>query len=226
MWPSQRLMFYTSPVTRGRRASLLFWLGVWVGVCVVAPFFIPSNCVYSPIPNASFVGDMPVCTTTDKTNALTTYIIFVAIALLVIGVCAVVSWVAPDRYLALTVTARGLASDSSRFPHGMIGWSDIESLTLYRDIALSSAGHPVSYLAVMVHSPEGMHDSEAIELVWRQYPRVPEMDRVALMLRLERPSDASGKKITAADVIERIQICFPGEIAQHGVEVVEDMRLV
>jgi hypothetical protein len=71
-----------------------------------------------------------------------------------------------------------------------------------------------------------MHDSEVMEQLWRQYPQAPAMDRVALMLRLERPTDASGKKITAADVIERIQICFPDEITENGVEVIEGVRLV
>lgn len=223
MWPSQRLMFYT---TSGNKSTLKSWLMLWVVLSILLACAFSPTCMESPLPNTSPTGTEPVCTPADNAKILELYVIAVVLLLIGMLVYAVATRFAPRRFLALTVTAQGLISASSRFSDAVIGWANIESLALYQDAARPSPESPLFYLVVTVYSPDGMHDSEVIEKVWRQYPRVPEMDRVALMLRLERPSDASGKKITAADVIERIQICFPGEIAQHGVEVVEDMRLV
>jgi hypothetical protein len=154
------------------------------------------------------------------------YVIAVGVLLVAVLAYAVVTRFAPFRFLALKVTPHGLISDASRFPDEVIGWASIESLALYQDAASPDPDNPLYYLVVTVYSADGMHDSDVMETVWRQYPRVPDMDRVALMLRLERMTDANKAKITAADVLERIQICFPDEIADHDVEVFEDARLV
>jgi len=178
----------------------------------------------SPVDTYTLAADETrACTVTYIGSHLTLYI---AIALAIVLVCFLATLFFPERNLALTITAQGLKSPSSRFPEAIIGWDGIESLAQYQDAARPSPADPYYYLAVTVYSPDGMHDSEVMEYVWRQYPRVPDMERVALMLRLERMTDANKAKITAADVLERIQICFPDEIAENDVEVFEDARLV
>lgn len=225
MWPSQRLMFYTSPRLNGLRARLWRWAAIWAAILFAEFFFIPSGCVMTPSMDISTLAafNQHACTSAEIGAHL---LLYAGIALVIVLVFALVTQFVPDRYLALTITARGLKSVSSRFPQPIIGWEDIESLGIYQDAARPDPRRPLCYLAVTVHSSEGMHDSEVMEQLWRQYPQAPAMDRVALMLRLERPTDASGKKITAADVIERIQICFPDEITENGVEVIEGVRLV
>ncbi|HEU5345894.1 MAG TPA: hypothetical protein VFU60_16215 [Ktedonobacterales bacterium] len=225
MWPSQRLMFYTSPRLRGLAAAVRHWATIWAVIVFAEFFFIPSDCMMtSSVDSYSLIASgQRACTSTDIGIRV---LLYPAIALAIVLVCLVAVLFFPERNLALIITAQGLKSPSSRFPEAIIGWHAIESLALYRDAARPSPADPYYYLAVTVSLSDGMHDSEVMETVWRQYPRVPDMERVALMLRLERPTDASGKKITAADVLQRIQICFPHEIAENGVEVFEDARLV
>ena len=223
MWPSQRLMFFTTPE---KKSTLKSWLMLWILLSVFLACAFSPTCMNTPLPNTSSIGTEPVCTPADNANTLEVYFILAVLLLIGILVFAVATRFAPRRFLALTVTAQGLISASSRFPDAVIGWANIESLALYQDATHPGPDDPLYYLVVTVYSPYGMHDSEVIERVWRQYPRVPDMDRVALMLRLERPTDASGKRITAADVVERIQICFPQAIAQNGIEVFENVRPV
>lgn len=225
----QRLTFYTASVPRGFKAAALTWLGVWVAVCIAALFFIPSQCIDTPfmtLPNTSSIGSEPICTPTDDANTLGVYLVVVAIITVVMLICAVVGRLFPGRDLSLTVTRRGMISPFSRFPHNVIGWADIESFGVYEEATLNEPGHCSRYLAVTVHTPDGMHDSDVMEDAWRGYPPVPDMERVAVMIPIERPFDAYGNALTPAQVVSRIQTCFPHEIAESGVKVFEGVRLV
>lgn len=229
MLPSQRLIFYTASVPQGFKKAVLTWLGVWAGLCIAALFFIPTQCIDTPfvtLPNTSSIGSEPICTPTDDANTLGVYLVVVAIITAVILICAAVGWLFPGRDVSLTVTRRGVISPFSRFPNSVIGWADIESLGVYEEAVPQKSGQCSRYLAVTVHTPDGMHDSNVMEEAWRGYPPIPDMERVAVMVPIERPFDAYGNALTPVQVISRIQTCFPHELAENGVEVFEGARLV
>jgi hypothetical protein len=123
------------------------------------------------------------------------------------------------RYLALTVTSTGLISEFSRFPRPVVGWEEIEAMRLYEAAPHADREQPHCYLTVTVHSSNGLHDSEVKELAWRHYPLVPDADRVAILLPLERISDTSNMRISPATMLSRIQQTFAPQIIQNEIAV-------
>ena len=223
MWLHQRLLFYTAPRIRGK-TTVMYWM-VTYGAVLFAELLFPApvGCVISPNSDTSGSESVRACTATEVGTIVAGYC---AIALLGVLIWAIVRRVYPIRHLDLKVTADGLISHFSRFPEEVIGWESIESIGLYEDVARAASGDAVYYLVVTVFSSDGMHESAVMEDTWRAYPRAPDMERVALMLPLERPSDANGARISPEEVVFRIRVSFAPQIETNEVEVFEPARLL
>lgn len=230
MWPSQRLLFYivpptkkddSPPIARAGR-TLVLMIVAWGALFVAGLLIFPSTCSDTPDSSLSTQATNTACSPSYALNAA---LIVAALALAIVALYPVVTHFRPPRSLALWVTAAGLESVYSRWV-GVISWEQIETLDLYEAVTYSSPGNPARYLAVTLHSPEGLHDEPTLERIWRHYPLAPDMERVAIMLPLTRLTDANGARISPVEMLERIQICFPDQITANGIEFTEDVRLI